>query len=291
MKNKRTILLSFFSILLILLSACAFRFDESSNDSNQMDMVMDVEESAVNEPIDRENDEVGLDLGEKIIENASLSYETVHFEKTINFINKQLDGYEARLEKSSKGQASSSDGFIGEYVSMTIRLPKESLNPFIDVLNEYDDLYLQNEEISRVDVTKAFRDNETRLEVLGEEEDALRKMLQEQGSLEEILQIRTRLSEVISEREIYENDNKHYADQAEFSTIYLYVQQSDRATTRDVSGFWDRLKTAFVDSFYRFITVAQNLAIGFVYSIPYLIILVLVTIIFYFAFRAFRKNK
>ena len=290
MKNKRSFLFSFIIISLFLLSACAFRVDESSNDSAQMEMDF-VEDSSFEEAMGSSDEQIRLDLGDKIIENASLSYETSRFKETTEFINQQLEVFEAVLESSSKGQSSSSYGFVGEYISMTIRLPNDSLHPFITELNNFEDLYLQNEDISRVDVTKEFRDNKTRIAVLKEEEEALRNMLQEQGTLEEILQIRTRLSEVISEREIYENENKYYDDQSAFSTIYLYVQEADRANPRNLGNFWDRIRAAFVDSFYRFVAVAQNLIISLVYFIPYLIIAATLVLLFYYIRRYLRKEK
>ncbi len=295
MKNKRSFLFSFVIIWLTLLSACAFRIDESSNDSAQMERQFEedgsFEDVAPEEAFDSTANQVGLDLGDKIIENASLSYETTSFKETTDFINEQIEVFEAILESSSKGQSNSSYGFMGEYISMTIRLPNDSLHPFIAELNNYKNLYLQNEDISRVDVTKEFRDNETRLAVLKEEEEALRNMLQEQATLEEVLQIRTRLSEVISEREIYENENKYYDDQSAFSTIYLYVQEADRANPRNLGNFWDRISAAFIDSFYRFIAVSQNLLISLVYFIPYLMIILLLALLFYYVRKYFHKDK
>ena len=285
MKNKRSYLSSFIIISLFLLSACAVRVDELSNDSEQ------IADSSIEEVMEAGDEQVRLDLGDKIIENASLSYETSRFKESTEFINQQLEFFEGVLESSSKGQSSSSYGFVGEYISMTIRLPNESLHSFITELNKYEDLYLQNEDISRVDVTKEFRDNETRIAVLKEEEEALRNMLQEQGTLEEVLQIRTRLSEIISEREIYENENKYYDDQSAFSTIYLYVQEADRANPRNLGNFWDRIRAAFIDSFYRFIAVAQNLIINLIYFIPYLIIAATIALLFYYIRRYLRKEN
>lgn len=293
MKNKRSFIFYILSFLLIFISACGM--GESSNDSAQMEMQFveddSFEDDVPEEAFDSVDNQAELDLGNKIIENASLSYETTSFKETTEFINEQVEVFDAVLESSSKGQSNSSYGFIGEYVSMTIRLPNESLQPFITELNTFDELYLQNEDISRVDVTKAYRDNETRLAVLKEEEEALRKMLQEQGTLEEVLQIRTRLSEVIAEREIYENENKNYDNQAEFSTIYLYVQEADRANPRNLGNFWDRISAAFLDSFYRFIAVVQNLVISLVYFIPYLIVALVLLLLFYYFRRYFRKDK
>lgn len=291
MKNKCSFLFSFMILSLFLFSACAFRADETSNDSAQLEREFADDGSSSEEAMEASDEQVGLDLGDKIIESASVSYETSRFEEATEFINQQLEVFGGVLEGSSKGQSSSSYGFVGEYISMTIRLPNEALDPFITALNNYDDLALQNEDINRVDVTKAFRDNETRIAVLKEEEEALRNMLQEQGTLEEVLQIRTRLSEVISEREIYENENKYYDDQAEFSTIYLYVQEASRANPRNLGNFWDRMRAAFVDSFYRFVAVAQNVVISLVYFIPYLLIIAALALLFYYIRRYLRKDK
>lgn len=293
MKNKRSFLFFILSVLLVFIFACGA--SESSNDSAQMEMQLAedgaFDDIAPEEAFDSVDNQAGLNLGDKIIENASLSYETTSFKETTAFINQQLEMFEGILESSSKGQSSSSYGFVGEYISMTIRIPNDSLHLFITELNNFDDLYLQNEDISRVDVTKEFRDNETRLAVLKEEEEALRNMLQEQGSLEEVLLIRTRLSEVISEREIYENQNKYYDDQAAFSTIYLYVQEANRANPRNLGNFWDRIRAAFVDSFYRFVAVTQNLIVGFVYFIPYLMVTLFLALLFYYIRRYLRKDK
>lgn len=291
MKNNRSFLFFILSFLLFILSACSPIIKESSDSSSEMDVEFIQEEQTFKDSEKLITGEIGLDLGEKIIENAWLSYETTHFNETIDFVNEQITLYEGVLERSSRGQSSSAYGFIGEYLSMTIRIPHDSLDSFINELKEYDGLYLQSEEIERVDVTKIFRDNETRIAVLAEEEEALRNMLQEQGSLEEILQIRTRLAEVIAEREIYENDNNYYNEQASFSSIDLHIQQADRAHSRDVSGFGDRLNNAFIDSFYRFIAVAQDLIVGLVYLLPYLAILFILVILFYYLFQKYRKNK
>src|SRR5699024_7178906 len=167
--------------------------------------------------------------------------------------------------------------------------PNENYQIVIDTLVNY---YLRNlfsKVVGQTDVTKTYRDNETRIAVLREEDAALREMLQEQGSLEEVLQIRTRLSEVISEREIYENENQNYDEQIEFSSVYLSIQQTDRASDRAVSGYWHRFVNALGGSFYRFIRVMQQLVITLVYLFPYLVIFMIVVAIVYFIWRRLRK--
>ena len=284
MENKKYYLSRVLLFFVFFLAACST--PSPPEDRSSMDMA--TENTQIEEETGQEDGELGIDLGEKIIENATLSYETTTFDDALTFVNDQIAEFSGYLEHSSRSTSSDYTN-TGESISMTIRLPQDQLHTFIDRLNSYDSLYVQSQEIDRSDVTKSYRDNETRIAVLKEEEDALREMLKEQGSLEEILQIRTRLAEIITEREIYEDENKNYDEQIEFSTVYLRIQQTDRASNRDLSGFWDRFVNALGDSFYSFIRVMQQLAITIVYLFPYLIILIIVLVIVYFIWKKFRK--
>ena len=259
-------------------------YDMASEDIAQMNKMQVVDN-------DMAAEEAGLDLGEKIIETVMVGYEALDFENTLDYVNQQIEAFEAQIESSSRWQSSSSYGFLGERISLTLRVPQDSLHTFIETLNAYDDLVIQNQDFERVDVTKQYRDNETRIAILKEEETVLREMLQEQGSLEEILQIRTRLSELVTEREIFENQNQSYDDQIAYSTVHLEIQETDRANTQVTRGFWSRISNALIDSFYRFIVVGQNLVITFIYLIPYILVLTVVGIIILYIVRNRRKDK
>lgn len=291
-KNNRFSLFAFISLISLVLVACGS--NDASRDTAGYDMASE-DLAQMNEMQVVDNDmaaeEAGLDLGEKIIETVMVGYEALDFENTLDYVNQQIEAFEAQIEYSSRWQSSSSYGFLGERIALTLRVPQDSLHTFIETLNAYDDLVIQNQDFERVDVTKQYRDNETRIAILKEEETVLREMLQEQGSLEEILQIRTRLSELVTEREIFENQNQSYDDQIAYSTVHLEIQETDRANTQVTRGFWSRISNALIDSFYRFIVVGQNLVITFIYLIPYILVLTVVGIIILYIVRNRRKDK
>lgn len=262
--------------LLLVLFACSGSPQESMGNDGRDQMAasdMAVEETSVEEDIAdfEESGELALDLGDKIIENAYLTYETTNFESALDYVNEQVNAFEGLVEHSNRGQAPYSSQ-SGDYIYMTIRIPQEQLYPFINSLDTFDQLYILSQEVGRQDVTQSYRDNETRIAVLEEEEAVLRELMQDQGTLEELLQIRRRLTEVISEREIFENQNQSYDEQVAYSTVELSLQQTDRASSQDLTGFWDRFTNAIVDSFYSFISVIQNLLISLVYFIPFLVV-------------------
>lgn len=293
-KRSRFKITSLVVALLFLLLACSRGPERSADyEMGQMDSQdMATEDSAgYDEAADGQaDDEIGLDLGEKIIENASLSYETTNFDEATQFVNEQVSEHDGMVEYSHRGQSTYS-GQTGSYISMTIRIPQDHLHPFIETLDAFDQLYILSQEIGRQDVTQSYRDNETRITVLEEEEAALRELMQEQGTLEELLQIRRRLTEVISEREIFETQNQAYDEQIAYSVVDLTIQQTDRASGEDVSGFWDRFTNAIVDSFYSFISFSQNLIIGLVYFIPHLVILGVIAYVIYRIIKNRKKNN
>lgn len=283
-------LISLLIPLLILLFACSGNPQDSmGSDREQAVYDMATEETAeLDEMADNEeNGEITLDLGDKIIENAYLTYETTNFQAALDYVNEQVTAYEGLVEHSNRGQSPYSNQ-SGDYIYMTIRIPQEQLHPFIDSLDSFDQLYILSQEVGRQDVTQNYHDNETRITVLEEEEVALRELMQEQGTLEELLQIRRRLTEVISEREIFENQNQAYDEQVAYSTVELSLQQTDRASSQDLTGFWDRFTNAIVDSFYSFISVLQDLLISFVYFLPFLVIFGILGWIIY---RFIKKRK
>lgn len=288
MKQKKNVLL-YLIFFIFIFSACAQQNNTEDSKQAQMDSASEPGIETEDTQMAEENGE--LALGEKVIENAHLSYETTDFEGATTYTEEQIEKYEGQLESSSRGQANSSYGFVGEYISMTVRLPNDQLHSFVEQLDHYDDLYIQTQEISSNDVSKSYRDNETRISVLKEEEEALREMLKEQGSLEEILQIRTQLTEVIEEREIYESDNKDIDELADYSTVYLRIQDATRANAQNHGGFWARLKNAVVDSFYRFIAFSQQAVIALVYAFPYILIAILFIFVVWLIIRKIRKNK
>lgn len=290
MSQKRSLsFISFLAFISLFLIACGV--EQSSNDGSSNDMA--TEESWAEQDMADEAGGVSSDLvlGEKIIETISVTYETVDFDSSLEYVNEQIEAHEAALENSSRWQTSSNYSSRSDRVSMTIRVPNENLNAFRKALNDYRGLVIQHEDIDRTDVTRTYRDNETRINILKEEEEVLREMLQEQGSLEEILQIRTRLSEIVTERELFEVQNRDFDERIDYSTVYLELIQTNRANTTDGRGFWNRITDAFVDALYSFIAAAQNFVITLIYLFPYLVIFGIIAFVTGYIIRKRRKEK
>lgn len=295
MKNKQIFNYASLLVLFFILSGCAFQQSENDSAQTMMDsrQSMDMVQEDTGEEADYSNEGEefsNLDLGEKIIQTASLDYETTDFEDALAFVNQAVEKYEAKIEHTSRGESSSTYGFVGEYISMTIRIPQNQLDTFIENLNQNENLYSQYQDIGTDDASKVYRDNETRIAVLKDEEDALREMLKEQGNLEEVLEIRTRLMEIITEREIFERENKNIDEQVDYSTVYLNIQQTNQARIEPTKGFGKRIVAAFKDSFYRFIAFSQQAVIAFVYAIPYLLIIGILGSLLFFGIRKLRRK-
>lgn len=295
MRKIRTWIIAFSLIMLSLFFAsCAMDRSAGPAMMDEMDMASEeaIQDTADYGEVVRNSVDEGvseLDLGEKIIETVNVTYETVDFDASLAFVEEQIAAHNGALENSSRWQNSSNYSSRADRISMMIRIPNDQLRSFMDTLSDFRGLVVQYEDLQRTDVTRVYRDNETRIEILQEEETVLREMLQEQGSLEEILQIRTRLSEIVTQREIFENENRDYDNMIDYSTVYLEIIQTNRANTTDGVGFWNRITDAIGDAFYSFIAVVQNLFISFIYLIPYLVILGILAFVVYRIVRSRKK--
>src|SRR5690625_2953351 len=93
MKNKYLLLFMLFLTFVFLITACGIR-DTSDNvphmEIHTEDMATEQDMSG-DGAIEQADSDLGIELGDKIIENASLSYETTNFDETVDFVNVKID--------------------------------------------------------------------------------------------------------------------------------------------------------------------------------------------------------
>src|SRR5699024_8781224 len=119
MKNKYLLLFKLFLPFVFLITACGIR--------DTSDIVLHMEVHTEDMPTEQDmsgdgaseqaDSDLGIELGDKIIENASLSYETTNFDEAVDFVNEQIDQHGGQLEYSNKS-ANASYGYTGDFISM-----------------------------------------------------------------------------------------------------------------------------------------------------------------------------
>lgn len=153
-----------------------------------------------------------------------------------------------------------------------------------------------SENTNKQDVTKQYKDTESRLKVVTVKEERILALLEKAEKIEDIIALENQLNEVIYEKENLKTSLIDIDDKVDFSTLHINIQEVDRLTNSETveTTFGTRIKNAINDSFFGFKSSFENFVIWFIYSLPFIIVF---GILIYIAFKIgkkfiyHRKNK
>lgn len=227
---------------------------------------------------------------EKVIVTIDMNFETTKFDDSVAKINEAVKSVSAFIQDSNVEFGS---GYYKQAKSanITIRVPKDKVEEFKTALGEGVGTLI-SENISKSDVTKSYRDNETRLRVLQDKEKRLRELLAKAETVENIIEIENSLSETITEIEIIKSDLQNIDDKVDYSTIYIYLREVKVPSNIETptTTFSERIKNALSGSAEAFVNGMGNLLISFIYFFPYFILLILLIVIVRFIYKFLKKR-
>ena len=220
----------------------------------------------------------------KLIKNVSMAVETEDYTGLISNIQsrvEELGGYTESFEaynESSVGNRSA---------SLTLRIPADRLDEFVSQVEEISNIVSRQETVE--DVTLTYVDLESRRRMYEEEEDRLLSLLEQAETLEEIIALESRLTEVRYQLESMESQLRTMDNQVNYSTVYLSIDEVERYTPPAEKGTWERIRTGFTENVYRVGNGIKEFFIGFVISLPILLVLAVGIIIAVIVIRLFLR--
>lgn len=248
------------------------------------------------EKAEAENDNIGIGAPsplepEKIITTINLSFETTEFEKTNDELNKLITKYKGYIEYSNISYNHYYDNIKYRYGEFAIRVPRENIVSFKTELSVIGNL--TGESTNKQDVTKQYRDTESRLKVVEIKEERLLSLLEKAEKIEDIIALENQLSEVIYEKESLKSSLMTLDDKVDFSTVYVNIQEVAKITNTETieTTFGTKIKNAINNSLYFFKDTLEGLIIALIYLSPFLIIFGVVIFVVVKWFRKIRKNK
>lgn len=206
-----------------------------------------------------------VETNRKLIKTVNLSVETETYDAFLSSLNEKLAAIGGYTEYFS---TSGNDG--SRYGSMTIRVPKDKLDDFLDTVEGASNITYRQENVE--DVTLDYVDVESRKKMLETEQERLLELLEEADSLEDILTIESRLTEVQYELESKESQLRIYDNQIDYSTVYLDIEEVTRYTPQEQTGVWDKISTGFMENLYDVGTGLRDFLIAVVIHIPNIIV-------------------
>ena len=143
----------------------------------------------------------------KIIWTVDIEAETLEFDSFLSNLEQAVQTFNGYLEGSSVS-GSSIQYTSNRYGTMTIRIPPDQLDPFLDQVGKIGTVTYTNK--SSEDVTLDYIDVESRIEALEVEQERLLTLLESAQDLESVIQLESRLSEVRYQLESYHSAKNRY---------------------------------------------------------------------------------
>lgn len=221
--------------------------------------------------------------GRKLIKNVNLNVETEQFDVLVPSLESRvtaLGGYIEDMSSYSRGNNYSSD-YVGtkylRHADMTVRMPKENLDTFLDEVGEQTNVVSRSENVT--DVTLQYVDLESHKKALTTEQNRLLELMEKAETVEDIITIEGRLSEVRYQIESMESQLRTYDNKIDYSTVYLFIDEVERYTPTEEITMGERIRTGFMDSVKGVGRGISNFAIWFVINLPYLIVWAVIIVI------------
>jgi len=235
----------------------------------------------------------GQDTARKLIRNVNLEVETETFDDLLGAVRqrtKLLGGY---IEESYTYNGSSYSGNSMRNANLTIRVPAEHLDEFLENVAEVSNVISRNESVS--DVTLQYVDMESHKKVLLAEQERLLDLLTKAESIEDIITLEERLSEVRYQLESMESQLRVMDNQVSYSTVYLYINEVVKLTPVKEQTVWEKISTGFTNSLYDVGNGLADFGIGILIDLPYIVVwavvIVLAVLIVKLILRRIRRRE
>lgn len=219
------------------------------------------------------------DLSErKIIKTANLEYETKTYDAFMESLTREIEtsgGYISNQSARGGGEYSYNSQ---RYASLTVRIPADTYDRFMEKAAALGSLTYKSE--STEDVTMSYVDTESHIRALETEYAALLQILEKASSLDDVIQLQSRITEVNYQLDTYKAQLRKYDDLIAYCTVHISVSEVYRETKNvEVLTFGERIALALENTFLDIADDAQDFAVDFVASLPYLCIWAVVIVI------------
>lgn len=228
---------------------------------------------------------------QKLIITVYMDAETEDLDATLSHINDKLSELGGYMEAQDIYNGSAYANYRYRHADLTIRIPAEMLDQFVENVSEETNIVSKNE--SSQNVTLTYVATQSRITALETEEARLLELLAQAENMEDLLLIESRLTEVRTELEQVNSQLRVLDNQIDYSTIHLYLEEVREYTeVEEPETFWDRISSGFANSLENLGDFFVELAIFLIVAIPYLIpIGAVVVVVVILVKRNKKKNK
>ena len=296
MKNRKALAIVLTVLLLAgILTGCGAK---ASNDRAPMEDYYFNSESAAG-AFDGAGEKVEADMSSssgaaladrKLIKTVELTAETEDLDALLTAITGRVSELGGYIENQRVYNGSAYASYRSRSASLTIRIPADRLDGFVDHMAENTNIVSRYAYID--DVTLTYVATESRVKALQAEESRLLELMDKAENLTDLLQVEARLTDVRYELESVTNQMNVLKNQVSYGTIHLNVDEVVEYTPVAEETFWQRISGGFVDSLEGIGSGIVEITVFVLANLPYLLLIGAgATGVVLLAKRSIRKKK
>lgn len=229
--------------------------------------------------------------GHKVIRTFNVTFETDTFDSDLSGVTKSamdLGGYVQNSQINGRKPEVYSDP--GRYAYLTLRIPADKVDAFMEGVIGYGTLISANEQAD--DVTAAYFDLETRLEVLRTQLERLTSILVTTDNLADIIALEKEIADVTLQIEQLTTEVRRYDGLISYATVTVNIQElrlNEGPAAQQTVG--ERIERGFTDTLYGVGTFFVNLFVFLVSALPVLVVMGIVALIVILIVRGSKKRN
>lgn len=252
--------------------------------------------SATNEATDDATDDAPTEsLADKMIYSADLSIQTTEYDAAVAALEKAVQSFGGFVERANTyGDIRRNDDGTSQVVNRnadyTVRIPASRFSEFLTQADGLGNVLSCNRYAENV--TSQYTDYEARLSSLRTQEERLLSMLEKSDDVDSLIALEERLADVRYETESIERNLRNLDRQIAYSTVNVSLQEVEIYTpTKPVQRtFGEKMRDALSDGWSSFVYGLQYFLIDLTYSLPGLILFVLIAAAVIFVLLRIRRR-
>ena len=222
---------------------------------------------------------------QKLIRTVRMDVETEDLEALLPQISEKISALGGYVENQELYNGSAYSSYRSRSASLTVRIPAEKLNGFVEDVKGVSNVVTYNE--STENVTLTYVATESRMKALEVEQERLLELLSKAENMADLLEIEARLTDVRYELENVTSQLRVLSNRVDYATIYLYISQVRIYTETEPQSVWQRIGSGFKENLR---DMGENLTDFFVWVVTYSPQLILWAVIITVAVKVLRKR-
>jgi hypothetical protein len=214
--------------------------------------------------------QTALPVNQKLIRKIWLEAETEDMDTLLSSVEDRIAQLEGYVEARQIRNGSAYSGRRYRYAELTIRIPAEKLNGFVEEVSKQSNITSTRETTD--DVTLSYVELDSKVTALETEQTRLLELLAQAATMDDILMIESRLTDVRSQLEEIKSKLRVYDNLVSYGTVYLNVTEVTEFTpVTEPETMWQRMSAGIKDSWKDMVQGLENTLVFFVVALPHLL--------------------